>query len=134
MLIRIDDFPTGIRPILPSLLPLIEILQEFERRNLPFVLGVVPALLKLVDESTLTALKQIKGMTPAVHGYTHSYFRLSPVLIASGDLFNEKGIAGSFDELAGIADSTVAWRLRKGREILENTFVMYVLRPAPRGW
>src|SRR5262249_37194298 len=42
--LRIDDYPTGVRPLLDDLSPLHAILEKIDSRGLRYYLGAVPAL------------------------------------------------------------------------------------------
>ena len=55
-------------------------LMEFEKRNIRFVLGIVPTL--LTDEM-IQRLKSFKHLILAQHGYNHKYDELSKKLIKS---------------------------------------------------
>lgn len=116
-LLRIDDYPTGVRPILPDLEPLHDILREIDTYGVPFHLGIVPAL--LTDEQA-DFLRSLQNLVPVVHGYDHAYSRFAPVLEAKGDPYNEYGSLGTFNEFAGIDEATITERLRAGRARLED--------------
>ena len=78
--VRIDDFPTGIRPILDSLSIFFKIFDIFEENEIEFHLGIVPDLLKYLDEKDLAKLLSYKYLIPCQHGYNHRYFEFSEVL------------------------------------------------------
>jgi hypothetical protein len=115
--IRIDDYPTGIRPILPDLSPLHDILHKVEARGLEYYLGIVPALL---TEEMFRFLGSLKHMIPAVHGYDHAYPRYAPLLLAKCDPFNERGSARVFNEFRGQPYGVILTKLRNGRRLLED--------------
>jgi hypothetical protein len=114
--LRIDDYPTGIRPLLPDLSPLHRILEKVEAHGLSYHLGIVPAL--LTDE-TLRFLRGLPHMVPTVHGYDHAYPRYAPLLRRKNDPYNQ-GTVGTFDEFKGVPYREILERLRTGRRILEE--------------
>jgi len=120
--IRIDDFPTGTRPLLPDPGVLLDVLWEFERRELPYVLGLVPALLPRIDRLYIEELKALKYMTPAMHGYDHRYDEMSARLLRAGDPYNVRTITERFDEFEHTAEADILARLMKGRELLQHIF------------
>lgn len=95
MIIRIDDFPTGVRPIPPNhIKEFSPILEKFETAQLPYFLGVVPML---CDDSDFEFLKNLKYMVPAMHGCDH----LNPIyapLLKNDDPYNTRGLAGNENE------------------------------------
>ena len=115
-LLRIDDYPTGIRPILDDLSPLHQILTKVESHGLRYYLGIVPAL---VDDDMGRFLRGLEHALPAVHGYDHAYFKYAPILQAKGDPFNQ-GTVGSFNEFKGEPYDVIVERLRRGRRLLED--------------
>ena len=82
MLIRIDDYPNGVRPNdywsgsscgfndewQEHTFQLNLVLREFEQRELPYILGVVPALL---EDRDIEYLKSLQYCEVALHGYDH---------------------------------------------------------------
>ncbi len=87
-LIRIDDYPTGIRPIPENMSLIHAILLKFETAQLPYYLGIVPAIL---TPEMIKFLTQLSVMIPAMHGIDHDYPTLSKKLIKIGDPSNKKG-------------------------------------------
>lgn len=70
--VRIDDYPAGVRPILPDHnLKFDIVLQEFEKRSIYYVLGIVP---NLINNEDLSYLKTLKYMVPGLHGWDHNYY------------------------------------------------------------
>lgn len=68
--VRVDDYPTGVRPKLPSYrLEAERVLGILEQHALPYILGVVPDHLEDEDYAFLAARR---GMTVAMHGVSHS--------------------------------------------------------------
>lgn len=131
-ILRVDDYPTGIRPILPDLGPLHAILERLEARALPYHLGIVPAL--LTDEMS-AFLRGLRHMIPVVHGHDHAYPRYAPLLEAAGDPFNV-GTVGTFNEFAGQPYGVVLGRLLDARRRLEDRLGRHVdtyIPPCNRG-
>lgn len=116
-LIRIDDYPTGIRPILPDLEPLHDILMQFERRRIPYHLGIVPAIL---NDHMISALQSLTCMIPAQHGFDHCYPRYSALLVRQGDPYNERGTVGGFNEFRWQSSAVIERKLQNGKSLLEQ--------------
>tara|TARA_B110000908_G_C10267203_1_gene465463 strand:- start:6945 stop:8129 length:1185 start_codon:yes stop_codon:yes gene_type:complete len=116
-IIRIDDFPTGIRPILDDLEPLYDILMEFEKRELRFVLGIVPSLL---TEDMIERLKKFKYLIVAQHGYNHNYEKLHKKLIDNKDPYNDWCCMDQFNEFTGKSKDEIKDKMEFGRNILEK--------------
>ena len=71
MLFRIDDYPTGIKPVIPNRFAEFDkVLSEFEKRKLKYLLGVVPYL---INEEDVAYLKGLKHAIIALHGYDHNF-------------------------------------------------------------
>lgn len=82
MLIRIDDYPNAVRPNSywsggksgyndewqEHTSQLNIVLEEFEKRKLPYILAVVPAL---IEKRDIEYLKSLKYCEVALHGYDH---------------------------------------------------------------
>jgi len=116
-IIRIDDFPTGIRPILDDLEPLYDILMKFEKKELRFVLGIVPSLL---TNDMIKRLKTFKYLIVAQHGYNHNYDSLHKKLLDNDDAYNDWCCMDQFNEFEGKEKSEIKKIINKGREILEE--------------
>lgn len=116
-LLRIDDYPTGVRPIVSDLGPLHAVLEQFEARDLDYYLGIVPAI---TDDAMFQRLKSLKRMIPAQHGYDHKYPKYSELLKRRGDLDNSKGTVGGFNEFAWQTSAKVESALSRGKQRLEN--------------
>lgn len=114
--LRIDDYPTGIRPLLPDLAPLNSILEQVESCGLEYHLGIVPAL--LTDEM-FGFLSGLTHMIPSVHGYDHAYPKYAPLLIEKGDPYNQH-TAGVFNEFRGQPYEEILSKLTRGRLLLED--------------
>jgi hypothetical protein len=115
--LRIDDYPTGVRPILSDLSPLHDILHKVDARGLKYYLGIVPAL---VTEEMFRFLRGLRHMIPAVHGYDHAYHKYAPRLLAKGDPFNERGSVKVFNEFRDQPYPVILTKLRDGRHLLED--------------
>lgn len=71
MLVRIDDFPTGVkRRETDDINTFRVVLDEFEQRKVSYTLGVVPYLCSPSDLGFITGLKYC---TVALHGFSHNY-------------------------------------------------------------
>lgn len=116
-LIRIDDYPTGVRPILEDMSPLHDIILKVENRGLPYHLAIVPTL---IDDAKVGFLRSLKHIIPVMHGYDHGYPQFAPILEEKGDLFNQHGTVGTFDEFKGVPEDAILERLRKGKNKLED--------------
>lgn len=116
-LIRIDDYPSGVRPILPDLEPLHEILKQFEARRIPYHLGIVPAIL---NDHMISTLRRLTCMIPAQHGFDHCYPRYSALLTRKRDPYNERGTVGGFNEFSWQSTTAIERKLRDGKALLER--------------
>ncbi|MEO8905970.1 MAG: hypothetical protein ABI488_25750 [Polyangiaceae bacterium] len=114
-LLRVDDYPTGVRPILADLSPIHEVLSLIEEAGLPFHLGIVPSIL---EDRMLPFLRGLSQLVVSQHGVEHGYAKHSKLLLAAGDPFNQKGTVGGFDEFAGQAYAEILSKLQEGRESL----------------
>jgi hypothetical protein len=115
-LLRIDDYPTGVRPILADLSSLHEVLQHVDDSGLDFHLGIVPAL---VEARMETFLRSLQHLIVSMHGFEHGYAKFSKVLLDAGDPFNQRGTVGGFDEFAEQSTEQISAKLREGRRLLE---------------
>ncbi len=116
-LLRVDDYPTGVRPILQDLSPLHEVLSLIEQAALPFHLGIVPSIL---EERMLPFLRGLSQLVVSQHGVEHGYAKHSQLLLDAGDPFNQKGTVGGFDEFAGQAYAEILGKLHAGRHSLTS--------------
>lgn len=116
-LLRVDDYPTGVRPILEDLSLLHEVLTQIDQSGLVFHLGVVPAIL---EERMLPFLRGLEHLVVSMHGYEHAYEKSSRILIAANDPFNERGTVSGFDEFAGRSYEEILDKLRAGLDLLES--------------
>ena len=116
-LLRIDDYPTGVRPILEDLSSLHDVLSRIDEAGLPFHLGIVPALL---DERMVSFLRGLGQLVVSMHGFEHGYAKHSKILLDAGDPFNQNGTVGGFDEFAGRGYSEILEKIRDGKRILES--------------
>ena len=115
-LLRVDDYPTGVRPLLSDLAPIHRVLRAIDDRGLRCHLGIVPALL---TPAMLSFLRSLRHMVPVAHGFDHSYPRFSGKL-ATVDPFNQRGTVKSFNEFAGDDPAQVRRKLSESRRILED--------------
>ncbi len=116
-LLRVDDYPTGVRPILEDLSPIHEVLTLIEEAGLPFHLGIVPSIL---EERMLPFLRGLSQLVVSQHGVEHGYAKHSKLLLDAGDPFNQKGTVGGFDEFAGQAYAEILSKLQAGRDSLST--------------
>ncbi len=115
-LFRVDDYPTGVRPIAGDLAPLHAVLETMDDAGVPLTLGVVPALL---TEPMSAFLRTLRNLRPAVHGFDHGYPKHSQILIDAGDPLNQRGTVTGFDEFAGHGTEHVAAVLHEARRRVE---------------
>jgi len=115
-LLRVDDYPTGVRPILEDLSSLHDVLSQIDAAGLPFHLGVVPALL---DERMVEFLRGLSQLVVSMHGFEHGYAEHSAILLRAGDPLNQRGTVGGFDEFAGRTYAEILHKIQAGRRTLE---------------
>lgn len=116
IIIRLDDFPTGIRPIMSDIEPLVEILKRFCRHFKYIKLGIVP---KLLTPEYFNMIKDLE-FEPCIHGYDHHYYEFSPKL--QNDPYNQHTIVKGFNEFEGDSTEKIQAKLLKGQTILEQYF------------
>ncbi len=116
-LLRVDDYPTGVRPILADLSPIHEVLTLIEEAGLPFHLGIVPSIL---EDRMLPFLRGLSQLVVSQHGVEHGYAKHSKLLLDAGDPFNQKGTVGGFDEFAGQSYAQISAQLQAGRDSLST--------------
>ena len=114
-LLRVDDYPTGVRPILEDLSSLHDVLSQIDAAGLPFHLGVVPALL---DERMALFLRGLSQLVVSMHGFEHGYAEHSQILLRAGDPLNQRGTVGGFDEFAGQPYADILQKIQDGRRLL----------------
>lgn len=114
-LLRVDDYPTGVRPILEDLSSLHEALTLIDAGGVPFYLGIVPAI--LTDEM-VAFLRGLRNLVVCMHGFEHGYAKHSRILIEADDRFNQRCTVTGFDEFAGRAAGEIEDTLRRGRDSL----------------
>lgn len=114
--LRVDDYPTGVRPLLADLGSVHQVLREIEARGLAYHLGIVPARL---TEAMAAHLATLRHMIPVVHGHGHG-LHLTPLLVAAGDPLNQRRTVGEFDEFAGLTFETIKARLAEARYLVEE--------------
>lgn len=118
-LIRMDDYPTGVRPILSDMSPLHAILEKFDSQGIPVHLGIVP---KLLSPSMCVFLKSLNYLVPVMHGVDHRYFEFSQKLMSCEDPYNDKGTVGRFNEFSWHLPRTIRHKIKEGKSILESCF------------
>ncbi len=116
-LIRIDDYPTGVRPLVADRDKIHEVLLKFEQLETNYRLGIVPAIL---DDDMKLFLSGLRYMRPVLHGYDHGYPGFSKYLIERGDPYNQRGTVGGFDEFEYDNSSVIFEKLQKGKKLLEE--------------
>jgi hypothetical protein len=116
-LLRVDDYPTGVRPILDDLSSLHDVLSQIDASGLPFHLGVVPALL---DAQMAEFLRGLSQLVVSMHGFEHGYAKHSQILLRADDPFNQRGTVSGFDEFAGRAYADILGKVQEGRRLLES--------------
>jgi hypothetical protein len=116
-LLRVDDYPTGVRPILEDLSSLHEVLSLIDAAGLPFHLGVVPAIL---EDRMLPFLRSLSQLVVSMHGFEHGYAKHSKILLDANDPFNQRGTVSGFDEFAGQSYPEVLAKIQAGRQSLES--------------
>jgi len=127
MILRVDDYPTGVRPILPDHVEKFgPILDEFEKRGMPYVLGIVPTL---CDRKDWVYLKSLKSMLPACHGYDHMYPVYSKLL--KDDPYNKKGLAGGASEFHGLSQMVTEKLVSSGLYLMRASLEREVTRFIP---
>ncbi|HYQ46990.1 MAG TPA: hypothetical protein VER11_33695 [Polyangiaceae bacterium] len=115
-LLRVDDYPTGVRPILEDLSSLHDVLSQIDAAGLSFHLGVVPALL---DDRMTAYLRGLSQLVVSMHGFEHGYAKHSEILIRAGDPFNQRGTVSGFDEFSGRDYAEILPKIQRGRQLLE---------------
>jgi hypothetical protein len=115
-LLRVDDYPTGVRPILEDLSSIHDVLSLIDDAGLPFHLGIVPSIL---EERMLPFLRGLSQLVVSQHGVEHGYAKHSKILIDAADPNNQRGTVSGFDEFAGQPYTEILEKLRMGRQSLE---------------
>jgi len=115
-LLRIDDYPTGVRPILADLSPLHDVLRCVDAAGLDFHLGIVPSL---IEDRMEGFLRSLQRLLVSQHGFEHGYAKYSKRLIEAQDPFNQRGTVGGFDEFAEHSYDQIVTQLSEGRRLLE---------------
>lgn len=126
-LLRIDDYPTGVRPILDDLTPVHEVLRLVDQYPIKFHLGIVPNLL---NQPMIDFLRSLKNLIPAVHGFDHGYHQYSSILRHRGDPHNQLGTIRDFNEFAGQPYESIIQKLLQAKailtEALQNPVTVYI--------
>ena len=122
MIVRIDDFPTGVRPVLDDLDIFFKIFDCFEQNKIPFHLGIVPELLRHeVKEEYKQKLLKYNFLVPVQHGFDHRYNEMSKRLNVANDPFNRKTL-GNFNEFEGNNNFQIREKIKRGRSYLSRFF------------
>ena len=116
-LLRVDDYPSGVRPILEDLSSIHDVLHRIDESGLAFHLGIVP---KILEDRMLPFLLRLPHLVVSMHGVEHGYAKHSKILLDAGDPFNQQGTVSGFDEFAGQSYDVILTRIRDGRRTLES--------------
>jgi hypothetical protein len=117
MRLRIDDYPSGIRPITQKVEGFRLLLSRIDSFDFPFILGIVPALCTELDWKFLAGLR---NMVPAMHGITHDYYVYSQLLKEVKDYENNQTVSRQFNELNGINPKYLSDILRSYRNLMRD--------------
>lgn len=115
MILRIDDYPSGIRPIQDGQIAMFDwMLDSFNE----VYLGIVPYTYhkfgcKIHETHT--------NIIPCCHGYNHRYDEIGSYLIKKNDPFNRVTVE-VFDEFHNYSDSEISLAITIGKEYLEYKF------------
>lgn len=133
MIIRIDDFPTGISTVPDDLSDYFRILDCFEHHGIQYHLGIVPELLRrFVNSDDIERLTRYRCMVPVMHGYDHQFDRMNRILTANDDQQNTRNlVSGVFYEFESRTQEWVNDHLTQGREYLENVFNRIIVHYIP---
>lgn len=99
-ILRIDDFPTGVRPLPSEMHKIYNLISGVDKLDVPYILGIVP---RLCNETDWNFLKSLRNMVPAMHGLTHKYHEISPVMTKNNDPTNSYSVHEQFNELSGVS-------------------------------
>jgi hypothetical protein len=111
MILRVDDYPAGIRPIQPGQLDMFDRMIEV----LPTIhLGIVPVTYMRYQHWITQS-----NVIPCMHGWEHGYIQKSELL--KDDPYNHDTI-GVFDEFDGYGDEDILFSLISGKKYLEKAF------------
>jgi hypothetical protein len=133
MIIRIDDFPTGISTVPDDLSDYFRVLDCFEHHGIQYHLGIVPELLRrFVNSDDIERLTRYRCLVPVMHGYDHLFDRMNRILIANNDQQNTRNlVSGVFYEFESRTQEWVNDHLTQGREYLENVFNRIIVHYIP---
>lgn len=115
VIIRIDDFPTGIRPIKEDRRSQQEIIKLIDETGIPYILAIVPTI---CVEEDFVFLRKLKNLIPAMHGINHGYANFSTMCEFNNDPKNEITMLKPFNELSGIRHKYIVSCLVAHREKL----------------
>lgn len=117
-ILRIDDFPTGIRPLPNNRKAMFNLIESIDNLHVPYILGIVPALCTTEDWRFLHCLR---NMVPAMHGVTHKYYEISTLLLVNNDLKNASLAHEQFDEFKGIPLKLLSKIVESHKFLMENS-------------
>ncbi len=144
MLIRIDDYPNGVRSNdywsgsscgfnddwQEHTFQLNLVLREFEQRQLPYILGVVPALL---EERDIEYLKSLQYCEVALHGYDHGcvmFKQVRPSQGAGRSIYGGwTGVDNEFHPRFGKSKEQITREFSKGLDMLKDFDVNHFIPP-----
>jgi hypothetical protein len=118
VILRVDDFPTGIRPVLKDISPIIRILGMISHYFGRVSLGIVPKLFNM----ELYDMIRHMDIEPCMHGYDHKYFKYSKMLADAGDLYNVRTVADQFNEFQEDGEDVIFGKIMEGKKILEDLY------------
>jgi len=107
--VRVDDFPQGI-PNKRYAKKDLRLLEQLEKKQMPYVIGVVP---ELVIGSDIEVLKSLKYATIAMHGFNHSI---------------DKWIIPLF-EFKGMSEEEIESKLLRGLDVLREFRIEWFIPP-----
>ena len=115
LILRIDDFPVGVRPLQDES-RIQDFLLAIDSCNVPFILGIVPLM---CTDSDWMFLKTLKNMIPAMHGLEHGNAIFSQLCIQQNDLKNDRTVK-QFNELSGLGKINSVNLLKGGRQLMHD--------------
>lgn len=117
-IIRIDDYPTGVRPI-TQLNEIHKFIGIFEDLKINYHLGIVPLLL---NNTMINFLKKLSYCIPTLHGFDHCFFQKSLICERNADLKNKYSISGNFNEFGESSYDEIFQKILWGKNILQSVF------------
>tara|TARA_R100000008_G_scaffold86229_1_gene78468 strand:- start:2228 stop:2962 length:735 start_codon:yes stop_codon:yes gene_type:complete len=144
MLVRIDDYPNGVRPNSywsgsscgfnddwqEHTFQLNLVLREFEKRKIPYILGVVPAL---IEDRDIEYLKSLQYCEVALHGYDHGcvmFKQVRPLRGAGKSIHGGwTGVDNEFHPRFRKSKEQITREFSKGLDILKDFDVNHFIPP-----